>query len=92
MRTDTTKQERLHLRLDAKAKDRLEKAAAFLRKSTSDFVLTYALNAADEVIASHEHQTLSDQDWDLFYEALVTPPEPNKKLKQAMQKHRQSKR
>ena len=70
------KRDRMHLRLDAKAKRTLERAAAYEETSVSDFVLANAVAAAERVIDSHEKITLSGRDWDVFYDALVNPRRP----------------
>jgi uncharacterized protein (DUF1778 family) len=79
----------MHLRLDAKAKRTLERAAAYEETSVSDFLLTNAVAAAERVIAAHEKITLSAKDWDVFYDALINPPEPNEKLKAAARRYRE---
>ena len=61
-RTAEVKRDRMHLRLDAKTKRKLEQAAAYEEMSVSDFVLTNAVAAADRVIDSHQKITLSAQD------------------------------
>jgi uncharacterized protein (DUF1778 family) len=81
--------DRLHLRLGAKTKRTLERAAAYEETSVSDFVLSNAVAAAERVIHSHEKITLSGQDWDVFYDALINPPEPNEKLKEAARRYRE---
>lgn len=48
----TTKQERLHIRLDATAKQTLEKAANYSHKKLSEFVLSHSLAAAKN---NHQH-------------------------------------
>ena len=85
----TIKQERMHIRLDAPSKQKLERAAAYAHKSLSEFVLGQALHAADEVIHEHETITLNQADWEMFLDALENPPKPNAKLKQAFAEHRQ---
>jgi uncharacterized protein (DUF1778 family) len=79
----------MHLRLDVKTKRKLEQAAAYEEMSVSDFVLTNAVAAAERVIDSHQKITLSKQDWDIFYDALINPPEPNEKLKAAARRYRE---
>jgi uncharacterized protein (DUF1778 family) len=79
----------MHLRLDAKTKRRLERAAAYEETSVSEFVLANALAAAERVIDSHEKITLSRRDWDVFYDALINPPEPNETLKKAARRYRE---
>lgn len=86
---DTIKQERLHIRLDALSKQKLERAASYARTNLSDFVLSQALSSADEVIHEHETITLSQDDWGLFMDALENPPKPNTKLKKAFELHKQ---
>jgi uncharacterized protein (DUF1778 family) len=89
-RTSTSaKRDRMHLRLDAKAKRKLERAAAYEGTSVSDFVLGEAVAAAERVIAAREKVTLAPADWDAFYNALVHPPKPNAKLKEAVRRYRE---
>lgn len=83
------KRDRVHLRLDAGTKRKLERAAAYEAKSVTDFVLANAVAAADRVIERHERITLSEPDWAVFYEALMNPPEPNRELKRAVRRYRE---
>jgi len=83
------KRARMHLRLDAKTKRKLERAAAYEESSVTDFVLANAVAAAERVIDSHEKITLSAIDWEVFYKALIKPPEPNRKLKEAARRYRE---
>ena len=87
--TVEVKRDRMHLRLDAKTKRKLERAAAYEETSVSDFVLANAVAAAERVIDSHEKITLSAKDWEVFYDALINPPEPNEKLKEAARRYRE---
>ncbi len=86
--TEPLKQQRMHIRLDARSKQKLERAAAYEHKSLSDFVLGQALHAADEVIQEHETLALTPADWQRFLDALEQPPKPNTRLKQAFAKHK----
>jgi len=79
----------MHLRLDARTKRKLERAAAYADTTVSDFVLANAVAAAERVIEAHEKVTLSDVDWDAFHDALISPPEPNEKLKAAARRYRE---
>lgn len=89
VQTAGMKRDRMHLRLDAKTKRKLERAAAYEETTVSDFVLTNAVAAAERVIESHEKVVLSAQDWDVFYDALVNPPEPNERLREAARRYRE---
>ncbi len=82
-RTAERKRDRMHLRLDAASKHKLERAAAYSNRSVTEFVLANAVEAADKVIAEHERIVLSDRDRDVFFEAIVNPPGPNKALRDA---------
>ncbi|MCO5120834.1 MAG: DUF1778 domain-containing protein [Burkholderiaceae bacterium] len=86
---DKVKRDRMHLRLDARTKRKLERAAAYEETSVTDFVLANALIAADRVIDSHERIILSTKDWEVFYDALIDPPEPTDKLKEAARRYRE---
>lgn len=83
------KRDRMHLRLDARAKRVLERAASYEKTSVSDFVLAHAVRAAEQVIEARERVTLTDADWDVFYDVLVNPPEPNEALRQAARRYRE---
>lgn len=85
---ETVKQQRMHIRLDSLSKQKLERAAAYVHKSLSEFVLGQALHAADEVIHEHETLTLNQADWNTFLDALENPPKPNDKLKRAFAEHK----
>jgi uncharacterized protein (DUF1778 family) len=87
MVTTATKSERVSLRIDAEAKRTLERAAGYAGSSLSDFVITRALAAANEVIQARETVTLSRRDWGAFLDALADPPAPDAKLKRALRRH-----
>jgi uncharacterized protein (DUF1778 family) len=79
----------MHLRLDAKTKRKLERAAAYEETTMTDFVQANAVAAAERAIDSHEKTVLSSPDWDVFYDALINPPEPNEKPKEAVRRYRE---
>jgi uncharacterized protein (DUF1778 family) len=88
-RSAHAKQDRMHLRLDTKTKRTLERAAAYTETSVSEFVLSNAVDAAARVIRERERTTLSPTDWDVFYDALINPPEPNDRLRAAVRRYRE---
>jgi uncharacterized protein (DUF1778 family) len=49
--------------------------------------LTNALAAASQTIREQETIALSKPDWDVFFEALMNPPEPSGRLKRALKRH-----
>lgn len=89
--TAKTKSDRMQIRIDDFSKSKIERAAHYSHKSVSEFVIDNAIAAADKVIEERDRVTLSDQDWDIFYEALTNPPKPNKTLKAAFKRYRQTK-
>ncbi len=82
---ESLKKNRIQIRIDSRSKTILERAAAYSNRNISDFILSYALNAAEEVIEKYETIPLQKTDWTIFYEALLHPPKPNEKLKKAFQ-------
>ena len=82
------KQERIQIRLDAQAKNVLQRAAGYRHKTLSQFVLGTALEEAQRVIEENEFVTLSNADWKVFYDALTNPPAPNVALRKAYDRYR----
>ncbi len=85
--TGTIKQERMHIRLDTLSKQKLEKAASYSHKKLSEFVISQSLTAAESIIREYEQLTLSNNDWELFLDALENPPAKNTKLNDAIALH-----
>lgn len=80
---------RIDLRPDEKAKSRLERAAARLGLPLSSFVLSAALERAQEVLTQDE-RVLSDRDRARIMALLEAgPPAPNKALRKASKHHRE---
>jgi len=48
----------MHLRLDAATKRKLERAAIYAQKSVTEFVLSQAVEAADQMLKAHEQHVL----------------------------------
>ena len=87
--TAETKRERLHLRLDAGSKRKLERAAAYEETTVSRFVVRNAVAAAEQVIEARERSVLPATDWDAFHDALLNPPAPNAVLQRAARRYRE---
>ena len=83
------KHARVHLRLDAKAKRKLERAAAYEETTVSRFVLANAVAAAERVIEARERIVLPATDWDAFLQVLLDPPAPNAALRRAARRYRE---
>lgn len=91
-RAAESKDDRLQVRLDAKSKRVLQRAASYRHKTVSQFVLATAMEEAEKVIRENEAVTLSGPDWKIFYDALTNPPAPNAALRKAFAKYEKSTR
>jgi uncharacterized protein (DUF1778 family) len=65
---------KLDLRLTPEAKARLNAAARERHQSVSQFVLSSALERADETLADRQHFGLDAERWSAFMAALDKPP------------------
>jgi uncharacterized protein (DUF1778 family) len=74
---------RMSLRVGAKEKAMLLRAAALKHTDLTDFVLQQALRAAKTVIGEAEHVRLSERDSLRVLDLLENPPKPNAKLRAA---------
>jgi uncharacterized protein (DUF1778 family) len=84
------KVKRLSMRIDAFAKARLERAAAYTQKSVSEYVVARALEAAEADITTHEKVILPKMIWDSFFNALQKPPKQNAEMKALLKAHDQA--
>ncbi len=80
--------ERLGFRVDEQTKLLIERAARLERRKLTDFCITALTAAARRAIAEHETLTLSEVDRQVFFDALVNPPEPGERLKRAVAEHK----
>ncbi|MFC0592472.1 DUF1778 domain-containing protein [Ottowia pentelensis] len=76
---------RLDLRLDARDKSRIARAAALRGMAVSAFVRDAVLREVDSAIAAESVVTLSADESRRFLAALDEPFHPNDRLKKAMQ-------
>lgn len=87
MGTAATKESRLNIRCDSRARQLLDKAASYTHVSVSEFVLSHALRSAEQVVQAHESVTLKPEDFQAFLAALDAPAKPNAALKRAFKRH-----
>ena len=83
---------RLDLRIPREQKDYFEQAfeiGGF--RSLTDFLISAASEKAEAIMEKHNNWLSSENDKRVFFNALVNPPAPNDKLKQAMKKHSERK-
>lgn len=79
--TATVRTERIDLRTNTEVKSVIERAAQLRHTTLSAYLLEVALQKAKEDIRNTETMVLHETDQDLFYSALMTPPEPNAALR-----------
>ena len=65
---------RLHFRVREEQKALLEEAAALSGRSLTEFVLTSAQSAANDILADRTRFVLPPEQWDAFAAALERPP------------------
>ena len=82
---------RFDARLSQQQKDLLEKAAHLGGyRSLTDFVLSTAQAKASEIISEHERIIASKKDSEIFFNAILNPPEPTDRLKRASEDYKRS--
>ena len=69
------------------AKSMPECAAALSNTTASAFVASRELEAAGQPVRERERLVVSERVWNLFFDALVDPPEPNAALRKAFAAH-----
>lgn len=80
----TTSQARFDARLSISQKKVFEEAARIKGfKSLSEFVIHSTMEVATKIIERHKAILISENDKEIFFNALANPPKPNKSLMQA---------
>ena len=82
------RQERIDFRTTRDNKALIERAAAVLGRSLSDFAVSTLVGAASRVVRDREILTLSARDQMMLAEALLAPPAPPRRLVEAARRHR----
>lgn len=85
---DTGRAARLEARISAEQKAVLQQAATLSGRTLSEFVVASAQEAAAKVIQEHEAIRLSRAEQIAFVTALLEPPEPGDRLRQAAATYR----
>ncbi len=82
---------RFDAQMPKEQKSYFERAAALAGyRSLTEFVLRAAQEKADEVIARHQSLFVSEQDREIFFNAILNPPKPNSKLAAAARLYKKS--
>ncbi|WP_242464043.1 DUF1778 domain-containing protein [Thiococcus pfennigii] len=82
-----TKDSRLDIRCDEQTRKLLDRAASYARVSLSEFVLSRAVAAAEQVVQEQESINLRADDFQAFLAALDEPREPSPALQRAFERH-----
>jgi uncharacterized protein (DUF1778 family) len=85
--TAAIKKHRINIRCDKHTRDLLDRAAAYAHVGISEFVLSHALAAAEQLVLAHESITLKPADFQAFLSALDAPGKPNAALQKAFERH-----
>ncbi|MFN0055932.1 MAG: DUF1778 domain-containing protein [Planctomycetales bacterium] len=87
-RHSASKTARIETRVTLRQKELIERAAAYLGRSVSDFVIANVESAANQVIEEHERLRLDCEQSRALVEALLSPKPPNKRLREAAANYR----
>jgi len=86
----STRAARLDIRLNPRAKEKIEQAAAVSHQSITDFVVTSLLRASEEALERQQLIQLSIRDRDVFLAALENDVRPNRALRKAADRFKRS--
>ena len=78
---------RLEARISPDQKVLFQKAAALQGRTLTDFIVECVAREARRVIQENEVIKLGERDRQVFVEALLNPPAPNKALRKAAKCH-----
>lgn len=83
-----TRSSRLEARINSEQKALFEKAAELQGCSLSNFIIVSAREAALKTIREHEVIRLVGPDRDAFIAALINPPKPTRKMREAANRYK----
>ena len=86
IKAKTRSRARLDVRLNANAKEKIERAAVVSHRTVTDFVVTSLLRASEGALRRHETIRLTNRDRDDFLAALDRHVSPNRALRRAANK------
>ncbi|MBM4090263.1 MAG: DUF1778 domain-containing protein [Planctomycetes bacterium] len=79
---------RLETRVSPEQKELIERAAAYLGRSVSEFVVSHLEVVAKQVVEEYERLQLDRGQSRTLVEALLSPKRPNRELRKAVEDHR----
>lgn len=84
----TIKPARFGARLTEEQKALFERAAALTGRSLTDFVISAAQEAANRAVQDFEILRLSERNSRALMEALLNPPPPSERLREAVRRYK----
>ena len=88
-KTQLIRDARLEARVSRETKALWERAAAVQGRKMTEFVVNSAIEVAQRVLRENELANLTRRDKIAFVEALLNPPSPNARLRNAVARHAQ---
>lgn len=79
---------RLEARVSDQQKILFQHAADLAGRSLTDFIISSVQEVAARTVREHEVLTLSGRDRQVFIDALLKPPAPSRRLRQAARRYR----
>lgn len=82
---ETPRRDTLNLRILSAERNLIDRAAASLGKTRTDFILSAARRAAEEALLDRAILSVSPEAYAEFLARLDAPPQPNERLRKTMQ-------
>ena len=82
----TTKDTRIELRTSSEIKNTLRSASALAGVDMTSFILSAAIQKAQEMITNHNLIYLNESSWNKLNEAIINPRQPSENLQQLMRR------
>jgi uncharacterized protein (DUF1778 family) len=81
---NNTADSHIHLRAKASERDLIDQAALLKGMNRTQYIMSAALEKANEALSASSTLFLNDEQYDRFVELLDNPPAPNPALKRLM--------
>jgi uncharacterized protein (DUF1778 family) len=89
MTMSVSEKARFDTRLSREQKELFEYAASLGGfRTLTEFVIHSAQQEAQKIVEEHDRVIASNRDKEIFFDALMNPPAPNKALKNALNRHK----
>ena len=82
---ESTKRDTLNIRIKPEVRGLIDRAAELVGKNRTDFVLDAARHAAEDALLDRTIFTVGSKAYAQFLERLDAPPQPNERLRRALQ-------